>query len=186
MSHNFETEDARIAAAKVAGRNIAAYEIKSGFTEPRNWDKDDVQNARAFSHLAAVGFSRAGTRMYSQVFVDAYRAEFIRLRLECLRTQLRREQISYGELVELQGLAEHIQPGDVELLEAAGVPEDIPENDRTKPVYWVGYHYASLLKMGEDTGKTYQQVADECATIATQFPSQNDTEVIDSFYENNE
>jgi hypothetical protein len=44
-------------------------------------------------------------------------------RLEELRAELRAERISYGELAELQGLAEHIEPGDVELLEAAGVPE---------------------------------------------------------------
>lgn len=44
-------------------------------------------------------------------------------RLEYLRQELRAERISYGELAELQGLAEHIEPGDVELLEAAGVPE---------------------------------------------------------------
>lgn len=44
-------------------------------------------------------------------------------RLEELRAALRAEHISYGELAELQSLAEHIQPGDTELLEAAGVPE---------------------------------------------------------------
>jgi len=44
-------------------------------------------------------------------------------RLEYLRTELRAERISYGELAELQSLAEHIKPDDVELLEAAGVPE---------------------------------------------------------------
>lgn len=44
-------------------------------------------------------------------------------RLEYLRGELRAERLSYGELAELQGLAEHISPGDVELLEAAGVPE---------------------------------------------------------------
>jgi hypothetical protein len=44
-------------------------------------------------------------------------------RLEYLRRELRAERISYGELAELQNLAEHIEPGDVELLEAAGVPE---------------------------------------------------------------
>jgi hypothetical protein len=44
-------------------------------------------------------------------------------RLEYLRQELRAERISYGELAELQSLAEHIEPGDVELLEAAGVPE---------------------------------------------------------------
>lgn len=44
-------------------------------------------------------------------------------RLEELRVVLRSESISYGELAELQGLAEYISEGDVELLEAAGVPE---------------------------------------------------------------
>jgi len=47
----------------------------------------------------------------------------IKERLEELRVELRAERISFGELAELQGLAEHIDPGDVELLEAAGVPE---------------------------------------------------------------
>jgi len=46
-----------------------------------------------------------------------------RARLEYLRRELRAERISYGELAELQGLAPFIAPGDVELLEAAGVPE---------------------------------------------------------------
>jgi hypothetical protein len=46
-----------------------------------------------------------------------------KVRLECLREALRAECISYGELAELQSLAEHIEPGDVELLEPAGVPE---------------------------------------------------------------
>jgi hypothetical protein len=44
-------------------------------------------------------------------------------RLEYLRGELRAERISYGGLAELAELAEHIEPGDVELLEAAGVPE---------------------------------------------------------------
>lgn len=54
----------------------------------------------------------------------------VQARLEELRTELRGERISYGELAELQSLAGHIQPGDVELLEAAGVPE-FPE-ERTE------------------------------------------------------
>jgi len=48
----------------------------------------------------------------------------IKKRLEELRKELRKECISYGELAELQFLAEHIDKGDVELLEAAGVPEN--------------------------------------------------------------
>lgn len=48
----------------------------------------------------------------------------IKNRLEYLRTELREERISMGELAELQNLAKHIDPSDVELLEAAGVPEN--------------------------------------------------------------
>jgi len=44
-------------------------------------------------------------------------------RLEYLRGEIRAQRISYGELIELQGLASKIDPSDVELLEAAGVPE---------------------------------------------------------------
>ena len=47
----------------------------------------------------------------------------IKQRLEYLRGELRAERISYGELAELQSLREHIAPDDVELLQAAGVPE---------------------------------------------------------------
>lgn len=47
----------------------------------------------------------------------------IKSRLEYLRGCLRAESISYGELHELQNLAPYIEPGDVELLEPAGVPE---------------------------------------------------------------
>lgn len=54
----------------------------------------------------------------------------IRERLEYLRGEIRAECISYGEIAELQGLAEHIEPGDVELLEWAGVPE-FPEEETT-------------------------------------------------------
>ena len=42
-----------------------------------------------------------------------------RVRLEELRIILRSESISWGELCELQSLAEYIEEGDVELLEAA-------------------------------------------------------------------
>lgn len=44
-------------------------------------------------------------------------------RLEYLRGEIRAERISYGEIAELQGLAPHIDEGDVELLQWAGVPE---------------------------------------------------------------
>jgi hypothetical protein len=46
-----------------------------------------------------------------------------RERLEYLRAELRAERISYAQLTELQDLAPYIEPGDTELLEAAGVAE---------------------------------------------------------------
>lgn len=60
-------------------------------------------------------------------------AALVAVRLEYLRGQLRAECISYGELAELQSLAEFIEPGDVELLEPAGVPE-FPEDSSTDPL----------------------------------------------------
>ena len=44
-------------------------------------------------------------------------------RLEEIRVELDNESISYGELVELEELTEYIEEGDVQLLQAAGVPE---------------------------------------------------------------
>ena len=48
----------------------------------------------------------------------------IKKRLEELRNAIQAEGISYGELVELQSLAEHVDPNDTLLLEWAGVPEN--------------------------------------------------------------
>jgi hypothetical protein len=45
-------------------------------------------------------------------------------RLEELRIELRAERISYGEIAELESLKDFIEKDDVELLQAAGVPEN--------------------------------------------------------------
>ncbi len=55
--------------------------------------------------------------------VEALNRGRAKKRLEYLRAELRAERISYGEIAELQGLVKFIDPSDVELLEAAGVPE---------------------------------------------------------------
>jgi hypothetical protein len=47
----------------------------------------------------------------------------IKQRLEYLRGEIDNESISMGEIAELQSLAEHIDDGDVVLLQWAGVPE---------------------------------------------------------------
>ena len=43
--------------------------------------------------------------------------------LEYIRQELRAERVSYNELLRLQTLSSFISDGDVELLEAAGIPE---------------------------------------------------------------
>lgn len=55
-------------------------------------------------------------------------------RLEALRATLRTENISMGELVELQGYGPHIDESDVELREAAGMPE-FPEDEAEHAEY---------------------------------------------------
>jgi len=47
----------------------------------------------------------------------------IKERLEEIRNSIINENISYGEIVELQSLVEHIDKGDTLLLEWAGVEE---------------------------------------------------------------
>jgi hypothetical protein len=69
------------------------------------------------------------TRREAVSAAKAIRDSDPRVRLECLRGELRAERISYGELVELESLTKFIESGDVELLEAAGVPETADEGD---------------------------------------------------------
>ena len=58
----------------------------------------------------------------------------IKARLEYLRGEIKAERISYGELAELQSLAEHIDKDDILLREWAGIPEfiDTPYGDFTE------------------------------------------------------
>lgn len=62
------------------------------------------------------------TRLHAQTPATPATPEIMD-RLEALRAALRAENISMGELIELQDLQDYIPEGDVELLEAAGVPE---------------------------------------------------------------
>jgi hypothetical protein len=64
----------------------------------------------------------------------------IKERLEYLRSQIRAERISMGEIAELQELAPYIDPGDVELMEWAGLeespemPDQIPDEHMPDPL----------------------------------------------------
>ena len=50
--------------------------------------------------------------------------KIIRKKLEYLRKQIRNENISYGEIVELQSLLQYIDKNDTELLQWTGKTED--------------------------------------------------------------
>jgi hypothetical protein len=53
-------------------------------------------------------------------------------RLEELRACIEAENVSWGEIAELQGLADHIDLNDVLLLEWAGVPEFHEDGEDTR------------------------------------------------------
>ena len=59
---------------------------------------------------------------------------FAKPRLEYLREQIEKECISYGEIAELQSLAEYIEAGDVVLLEWAAVGECDGKHESIKAV----------------------------------------------------
>lgn len=67
----------------------------------------------------------------------------VKERLEYLRGEIESESISMGEILELQGLADQIESGDVVLLEWAGVPEfseeePEPEQEPAERVFELG------------------------------------------------
>ena len=66
-------------------------------------------------------------RQYHLKRHTGYGERIAKRRLAYLRQELRAERMSYEELAELQTLAEYkyIHKDDVELLEAAGVPEKV-------------------------------------------------------------
>jgi len=62
-------------------------------------------------------------RVVNDFFTKFTKKEILQERLEYLRSQIEAECISTGEIIELQSLVDHIDPGDTLLLEWAGVKE---------------------------------------------------------------
>ena len=97
--------------------------------------------------------------------------EQIKEKLEYLRGELRAENISYGELIELQELSAYIKSGDVELLEWAGVPEGA---DRPYEIFVFDENYGgrgfleqkSSLRSAQSFAKLYSnQHGEDCIGI---------------------
>jgi len=64
------------------------------------------------------------TKSGKEIFDRKATAKAIENRLDYLRGEIEAERISYGEIAELQELANFIPKGDTLLLEWAGVPEN--------------------------------------------------------------
>lgn len=92
----------------------------------------------------------------------------IKERLEYLRGEIRAERISYGEIAELADLAEHIEPGDVELLEWAGVPEHPPVVALER--------FELSIELGDDAMQTPDQVAVALRQVAERLTGRGDFE----------
>lgn len=104
-SIDFFTHKLEIAKLKHAGLKSGKYERAHSFS--LTYAKKEVNDLEKKVKLAA--------RLWGETPQE---------RLEYIRRELKAERISTGELIELQSLSEFIEPGDVELLEAAGVPEN--------------------------------------------------------------
>jgi hypothetical protein len=69
-------------------------------------------------------------------------------RIEELRAILRNEDMSSGELHELQNMTEFIEDDDVEMLEAAGIPEDNePESFQFEILRQIMVHESEIFEI---------------------------------------
>lgn len=63
----------------------------------------------------------------------------VKKRLEAIRKSIQNENVSYGEMAELQSLSKYIDPSDIELREAAGMPEFEDDDDKMATGGSVGF-----------------------------------------------
>ena len=87
-------------------------------------EKGDNDLIKRFGIIAEENTDDDLAKEIPETLKDALNLNPIEQRLEYLRKQIEQENISYGEIAELQGLKEHIDKGDVLLLEWASVPEE--------------------------------------------------------------
>lgn len=119
-----ETRETFADTLTILGRHLAerADVMESVDADAESGDRAAYVNAAALVHRALDVLDEAIAELRPEDPEPAATRETVE-RLEYLRGELRAERISWGELAELQSLAAFIPAGDVELLEAAGVPE---------------------------------------------------------------
>jgi len=92
--------------------------------DPARWTQILIYKGREVAPFQVDGRKAHAYTRYEAVAKRWLRELEAKQRLEQLRKELRAERISYSELAELESLKQYIDAGDVELLEAAGVPEN--------------------------------------------------------------
>ena len=97
------------------------------YEEMKELDADIMNNEEAKKfikdHIEFIVSTNGGEEWLYNVEKEALKALKAIKRLEEIRKAIKNENISYGEIAELQSLVKYIGPGDVQLLEWAGVKE---------------------------------------------------------------
>lgn len=88
-----------------------------GYTDDGNTYRIDELEAASLSDL------KWRIRQYHLKRRNGYGERYAKRRIAYIRGELENERASLGELAELSNLASYIDPSDVQMLEAAGVPE---------------------------------------------------------------
>ncbi len=122
--HIFRTHDLEVGTAKPGTRRQQrpGYRWVCGYAEALpNGATSQACRLHEFQAIAR----ESGAKLKRYATEEQARAGLAAVRLEYLRGEIEAERISYDEIHELQSLAPYIEPGDVQLLEWAGVPETV-------------------------------------------------------------
>ena len=123
------------------------------------------------SHISESGIDSEASKKNSEMS-----SEKIKDRLEYLRGEIEAERISYGEILELQSLADYIEPGDVLLSEWAGIPEEEYRSKTSswnKTAYMAEESFDKWFEENKDSdvlAEKYDEISDEYDTMGLEPP----------------
>jgi hypothetical protein len=98
--------------------------IAKTYSENAHWVPQVLENLKQHFEPTGKTIDYGNVLLPIYKFVSEETIAGIKKRLEHIRGEIKAERVSYGELLELQSLAKYIEAGDMELQEAAGIPEE--------------------------------------------------------------
>ena len=142
---------------------IMATEDKNKFISPESVKKMEKKSSLNIANIKDIKLNELPESAQNRIKAELEAAEkkpdqTIKDRLKYLRKQIINENISTGEILELQSLAKYIKPSDVLLLEWAGVPE-FPEDKESKKDR-LEYFRRKIEKSQKGIGKTDMSYAE--------------------------